>query len=70
MLTRYNLSSEASLSHEWDEVSGLTERGRRNPSLIVMARIAEALGVALRRLLSNRASSAAAWARVTTHCKR
>src|SRR5262249_43957308 len=32
---------------------GGIERGRRNPSLMVMARIAEALGVALPRLLSD-----------------
>jgi transcriptional regulator with XRE-family HTH domain len=32
---------------------GGIERGRRNPSLMVMARIAEALGVALQRLLSD-----------------
>ena len=32
---------------------GGIERGRRNPSLLVMARIAEALGVPLPRLLSD-----------------
>jgi transcriptional regulator with XRE-family HTH domain len=32
---------------------GGIERGRRNPSLMVMARIAEALGVPLPRLLSD-----------------
>jgi len=32
---------------------GGIERGRRNPSLMVMARIAEALGVSLPRLLSD-----------------
>ena len=32
---------------------GGIERGRRNPSLMVMARIADALGVPLPRLLSD-----------------
>ena len=32
---------------------GGIERGRRNPSLTVMARIAEALGVSLPKLLSD-----------------
>ncbi len=32
---------------------GGIERGRRNPSLMVMARIAEALGVPLPRLLND-----------------
>jgi transcriptional regulator with XRE-family HTH domain len=32
---------------------GGIERGRRNPSLMVMARIADALGVSLPRLLSD-----------------
>jgi transcriptional regulator with XRE-family HTH domain len=32
---------------------GGIERGRRNPSLMVMARIAEALGVSLPKLLSD-----------------
>jgi transcriptional regulator with XRE-family HTH domain len=32
---------------------GGIERGRRNPSLMVMARIAEALSVSLPRLLSD-----------------
>jgi transcriptional regulator with XRE-family HTH domain len=32
---------------------GGIERGRRNPSLLVMARIAKALGVPLPRLLSD-----------------
>jgi transcriptional regulator with XRE-family HTH domain len=49
-LTQEELAFEAKI----DLTSmGAIERGQRNPSLLVMARIADALGVSLPRLLSD-----------------
>jgi len=49
-LTQEALAFEAELDLTY--VGGI-ERGKRNPSLLVMARIADALGVALPKLLSE-----------------
>jgi len=49
-LTQEQLAFEADIDLTY--VGGI-ERGRRNPSLMVMARIAEALKVPLTRLLSD-----------------
>jgi transcriptional regulator with XRE-family HTH domain len=49
-LTQEQLAFEAEIDLTY--VGGI-ERGRRNPSLLVMARIADALSVPLPRLLSD-----------------
>ena len=49
-LTQEQLAFEAKIDLTY--VGGI-ERGRRNPSLLVMARIAEALSVPLQRLLDT-----------------
>ena len=49
-LTQEQLAFEAKIDLTY--VGGI-ERGKRNPSLLVMARIAEALGVHLTRLLGD-----------------
>ncbi len=49
-LTQEELAFEAEIDLTY---MGGIERGRRNPSLMVMARIAEALSVPLPRLLSD-----------------
>ena len=49
-LTQEQLAFEAEIDLTY--VGGI-ERGRRNPSLLVMARIAEALGVPLPKLMSE-----------------
>ena len=49
-LTQEELAFEAELDLTY--VGGI-ERGRRNPSLLVMARISEALSVPLTKLLSH-----------------
>jgi transcriptional regulator with XRE-family HTH domain len=49
-LTQEKLAFEAEIDLTY--VGGI-ERGRRNPSLLVMARIAEALSVPLTKLLSE-----------------
>jgi transcriptional regulator with XRE-family HTH domain len=49
-LTQEELAFEAKIDLT---CMGGIERGRQNPSLIVMARIADALGVALPKLLSD-----------------
>jgi transcriptional regulator with XRE-family HTH domain len=49
-LTQEELSFEAEIDLTY--VGGI-ERGRRNPSLIVMSRIADALSVPLTRLLTE-----------------
>jgi transcriptional regulator with XRE-family HTH domain len=49
-LTQEQLAFEAEIDLTY--VGGI-ERGRRNPSLLVMARIAKALGVHLARLLAE-----------------
>ena len=49
-LTQEELAFEAQLDLTY--VGGI-ERGRRNPSLLVMARISEALSVPLTKLLSS-----------------
>jgi transcriptional regulator with XRE-family HTH domain len=49
-LTQEQLAFEAEIDLTY--VGGI-ERGKRNPSLLVMARIAKALGVQLTRLLSE-----------------
>jgi transcriptional regulator with XRE-family HTH domain len=49
-LTQEQLAFEARIDLTY--VGGI-ERGRRNPSLLVMARIAKALGVQLPKLLSD-----------------
>jgi transcriptional regulator with XRE-family HTH domain len=49
-LTQEELAFEAEIDLTY--VGGL-ERGKRNPSLIVMARIADALSVPLAKLLSD-----------------
>ena len=49
-LTQEQLAFEAKIDLTY---MGGIERGKRNPSLAVMARIADALGVALPRLLSD-----------------
>jgi transcriptional regulator with XRE-family HTH domain len=49
-LTREQLAFEAEIDLTY--VGGI-ERGKRNPSLLVMARIADALSVALPKLLSD-----------------
>jgi len=49
-LTQEELAFEAKIDLTY---MGGIERGKRNPSLIVMARIAEALGVPLQRLLTE-----------------
>jgi transcriptional regulator with XRE-family HTH domain len=49
-LTQEQLAFEAEIDLTY--VGGI-ERGRRNPSLLIMARIAEALSVSLQKLLSD-----------------
>ena len=49
-LTQEELAFEAKIDLTY---LGGIERGRRNPSLLVMARIAEALSVSLPKLLSE-----------------
>jgi transcriptional regulator with XRE-family HTH domain len=49
-LTQEELAFEAEIDLTY--VGGI-ERGKRNPSLLVMARIAKALGVQLTKLLSD-----------------
>jgi transcriptional regulator with XRE-family HTH domain len=49
-LTQEELAFEAKIDLTY---MGAIERGQRNPSLLVMARIADALGVSLPRLLSD-----------------
>jgi len=49
-LTQEQLAFEAEIDLTY--VGGI-ERGKRNPSLLVMARIAEALSVSLAKLLSD-----------------
>jgi transcriptional regulator with XRE-family HTH domain len=49
-LTQEQLAFEAEIDLTY---MGGIERGRRNPSLLVMARIAEALSVSLPKLLSE-----------------
>ncbi len=49
-LTQEKLAFEAEIDLTY--IGGI-ERGRRNPSLLVMARIAEALSVPLTKLLSE-----------------
>lgn len=49
-LTQEKLAFEAEIDLTY---MGGIERGRRNPSLLVMARIAEALGVQLPKLLGD-----------------
>lgn len=49
-LTQEKLSFEAEIDLTY---MGGIERGKRNPSLIVMARIADALSVSLTRLLTE-----------------
>jgi transcriptional regulator with XRE-family HTH domain len=49
-LTQEQLAFEAEIDLTY---MGGIERGRRNPSLLVMARIAEALSVSLPKLLSD-----------------
>ncbi len=49
-LTQEELAFEAKIDLTY---MGGIERGRRNPSLLVMARIADALAVPLTRLLSE-----------------
>ena len=49
-LTQEQLAFEAEIDLTY--VGGI-ERGKRNPSLVVMARIADALSVPLHRLLSE-----------------
>jgi len=49
-MTQETLAFEAELDLTY--VGGI-ERGKRNPSLLVMARIADALGVALPKLLGE-----------------
>jgi len=49
-LTQEQLAFEAEIDLTY--VGGI-ERGKRNPSLLVMARIAKALGVQLPKLLSD-----------------
>jgi len=52
-LTQEQLAFEANIDLTY--VGGI-ERGKRNPSLLVMARIADALSVPLPRLLSDSGS--------------
>ena len=49
-LTQEQLAFESEIDLTY---MGGIERGKRNPSLLVMARIAEALGVPLAKLLSE-----------------
>jgi transcriptional regulator with XRE-family HTH domain len=49
-LTQEELAFEAEIDLTY---MGGIERGKRNPSLLVMARIADALGVHLTKLLSQ-----------------
>lgn len=49
-MTQEELAFEAEIDLTY---AGGIERGRRNPSLLVMARIADALGVPLTKLLSD-----------------
>jgi len=49
-LTQEQLAFEAEIDLTY---MGGIERGKRNPSLLVMARIADALGVQLPKLLSD-----------------
>jgi transcriptional regulator with XRE-family HTH domain len=49
-LTQEQLAFEAEIDLTY--IGGI-ERGKRNPSLLVMARIADALGVQLTKLLSD-----------------
>jgi transcriptional regulator with XRE-family HTH domain len=49
-LTQEQLAFDAEIDLTY---MGGIERGKRNPSLLVMARIADSLGVALPRLLSD-----------------
>jgi transcriptional regulator with XRE-family HTH domain len=49
-LTQEQLAFEAEIDLTY---MGAIERGKRNPSLLVMARIADALGVHLTKLLSE-----------------
>ena len=49
-MTQENLAFEAEIDLTY--VGGI-ERGKRNPSLLVMARIAEALSVSLTKLISE-----------------
>jgi transcriptional regulator with XRE-family HTH domain len=49
-LSQEQLAFEADIDLKY---MGGIERGQRNPSLLVMVRIADALGVSLPRLLSN-----------------
>ena len=49
-LTQEQLAFEAQINLTY---MGGIERGKRNPSLLVMARIADALGVSLPKLLSD-----------------
>jgi transcriptional regulator with XRE-family HTH domain len=51
-LTQEQLAFEAEIDLTY---MGGIERGKRNPSLLVMARIADALGVQLPKLLGERA---------------
>lgn len=54
-LSQEQLAERASL--HWTYVSGV-ERGRRNPSLNTLARLAKALGVSLPQLVANLRPSA------------
>lgn len=45
-----NLAEAAGL--HWTYISGM-ERGRRNPSLVILGRLADALGISAAKLLSN-----------------
>ena len=49
-LTQEQLAFEAEIDLTYE---GGIERGRRNPSLLIMARIAKALGVHLTKLLTD-----------------
>jgi transcriptional regulator with XRE-family HTH domain len=49
-MTQEQLSFEAKIDLTY---MGAIERGKRNPSLLVMARIADALGVPLPKLLND-----------------
>ena len=49
-MTQEQLAFEAEIDLTY---MGGIERGKRNPSLLVMARIADALGVSLPRLLAD-----------------
>jgi transcriptional regulator with XRE-family HTH domain len=49
-LTQEDVAFEAEIDLTY---MGAIERGKRNPSLLVMARIADALGVHLTKLLSD-----------------